>query len=513
MRHLDPEPEVVPAQLRASLDTSTAGTQPEWANSPPVQHPDWAQHAVMLLVNAEILPTDCRGKKVVLNLWVDCGGISTESIASRELKMAIEAATGCEIEFRLYCLCDKDRHARRFVCQNFRPVHTSPDMSNRDFESGMFFCDKCNENHKMPEEGIDIYIGTYPCSPWSPKGPRTGMAHKDISCLHIGLRTVDFLKPWLWLYETSDGVGHTPAGADESHIDQVNKLIQELVSVPYHYLEMRGVQPRAWGGYPSRRPRFFGLRWRADMYNLPLETLIHPYTTLAPHPMQSDHTYMTFLGLNVGGPNLSEVGQFYFGPGCGHPECKCGVDPMELCSVHLCTCQKCKRRPSLACKWRTQMDAHILDKMPQLLQNRHAEGQRLTYMHALEQQGFKTPKPPRVRNMLNVFAVLPGRTNLSQTDMLVDTAPTLALSTSRIDGDAQTITQGSKLWCMRAGKYLDAARKSALMGIKLEELNVQGLTEAWWHTKLGLAMHVAEAGSMLLLLLAAPVGHRLRATP
>ena len=159
------------------------------------------------------------------------------------------------------------------------------------------------------------------------------------------------------------------------------------------------------------------------------------------------------------------------------------------------------------------MDAHIQDKMPQLLQNRHAEGQRLTYMHALEQQGFKTPKPPRVRNMLNVFAVLPGRTNLSQTDMLVDTAPTLALSTSRIDGDAQTITQGSKLWCMRAGKYLDAARKSALMGIKLEELNVQGLTEAWWHTKLGLAMHVAEAGSMLLLLLAAPVGHRLRATP
>ena len=157
------------------------------------------------------------------------------------------------------------------------------------------------------------------------------------------------------------------------------------------------------------------------------------------------------------------------------------------------------------------MEAYIAQKMPQLLQNQHAEGQRLTYMQALEQQNIATPQPPRVRNMLNVFAVLPAPAPLTQTDLLVDTAPTLALSTSRVDGDSQTITQGSKLWCMRAGRYLDADQKSALMGMKLEELNLHKFTEAWWHSKLGQAMHVAEVGTMLLILLAAPLGHQLRA--
>ena len=51
------------------------------------------------------------------------------------------------------------------------------------------------------------------------------------------------------------------------------------------------------------------------------------------------------------------------------------------------------------------------------------------------------------------------------------------------------------------------------MGMKLEELNLHKLTEAWWHSKLGQAMHVAEAGTMLLILLAAPLGHQLRALP
>jgi len=521
-QRVDPKPDVVPVQLDEwnPLDRVTGASteaNPEWAKPDPaacqVPHPDWAMHGALLLTAAGILPRDAHGKTITLNMWVDCGGISTESIAARELQRAIEVATGCVIVFKLYCLCDKDRHARRFVCQNFKPAHTSPDMTMRNFDSGLYYCDLCDENHKIPEEGIDIYIGTYPCSPWSPKGPRTGLAHPDFKILTTGLRTVNVIKPWLWLFETSDGVTDHPASGNESHLDKVNHLIKELVSVPYNYLAMKGVRPRP-SGYPSRRPRFFALRWRADMFNLPVEDLVAPMSVINDNPIDSDHTYLSFLGLGTGGPNLQEVGHFCFGPGRGHPTCKCGVDPMVLCSLHPCSCEKCKKRPSLDCKWRVAMDEYLKKNMPQLLGNQPAaEWQRLTYMHALEQQSYATPQSPRVRNMLNVFAVLPAPVPLSQTDLLVDTAPTLALSTARVDGDAQTFTQGSKLWCMRAGKYLNADQKSALMGIKLDELKLRTFTEAWWHTKLGLAMHVAEAGTMLLMLLATPVGHRLRAMP
>ena len=119
------KPEVVPVQLESTCVLRETEVQPGWAERITVEHPDWAMHAVRLLTQRGILPTDAQGKIITLTLWVDCGGISTESIALREIKRAIESATGCVIVFKLYCLCDLDNHARRFVIQNFEPAHTS----------------------------------------------------------------------------------------------------------------------------------------------------------------------------------------------------------------------------------------------------------------------------------------------------------------------------------------------------------------------------------------------------
>ena len=111
--------------------------------------------------------------------------------------------------------------------------------------------------------------------------------------------------------------------------------------------------------------------------------------------------------------------------------------------------------------------------------------------------------------MLNVLAALSAHKSLQESDQIVDIA--WGGESFREDGVVATLTQNSKPWCMRAGRFLTAAQKSALMGFKLEELDLRGMTEAWWHRKLGLGMHVAAIGSMALALVAGPVATRLRA--
>ena len=41
-------------------------------------------------------------------------------------------------------------------------------------EAGQYYCGQHDANHDLPRAGVDLYVGTYPCLPWSRRGQRTG---------------------------------------------------------------------------------------------------------------------------------------------------------------------------------------------------------------------------------------------------------------------------------------------------------------------------------------------------
>lgn len=196
------------------------------------------------------------GKSATLQVWSDCSGLATEMFASRELRKAMMDGVGIDVKWVLYCACETDKRARQYIKANHSPAHCSDDMMHRNFEEGKFWCEMCMDNHQLPREGIDVYVAGYPCSPWSRKGLRTDFEHPEIQPFLIGMQMVNFVRPAVWLMETTGGVEDHRNGADESALDKVLRHIRETVRTPYVTQVVRNVTP-AWSGYPTRRPRVF----------------------------------------------------------------------------------------------------------------------------------------------------------------------------------------------------------------------------------------------------------------
>ena len=157
--------------------------------------PDWATALVKALHKAELLKASGTSKSLTLRVWSDCTGLATEMFASRELSRALAAELGIELNWVLFCACEKDKRARDFIMANHAPLHCSDDMLHRSFTEGQFWCEMCKANHDLPKQGIDVYIAGYPCSPWSRKGTRTDFDHPDIKPFLIGMKMVNYIKP------------------------------------------------------------------------------------------------------------------------------------------------------------------------------------------------------------------------------------------------------------------------------------------------------------------------------
>ena len=69
----------------------------------------------------------------------------------------------------------------------------SSSVSQRTFTSGDFWCTRCAQNIPIPRVGVDLYVGTYPCTPWSRRGKRTGYDHPDAEVSIIGFKTIAFI--------------------------------------------------------------------------------------------------------------------------------------------------------------------------------------------------------------------------------------------------------------------------------------------------------------------------------
>jgi len=174
----------------------------DWAQPTTSCTPPWPSHFLGALQRHGHLP-QWSDTALELSLWSDCSGINSEMFALNELRRALREEAGMDVNLNLYFTCDSDATCLEFARINHKPRHTSRNMRNRDFVDGKYWCDTHREYHDLPNRGLDLYVGTFPCSPWSRRGKRTGFAHHHAEMTIIGLKSILYMKPGVWVILTT----------------------------------------------------------------------------------------------------------------------------------------------------------------------------------------------------------------------------------------------------------------------------------------------------------------------
>ena len=473
--------------------------EPTWARKSGDGSPGlpWADDVVHTLVRHGILPSGSN-KKLQLQLWSDCSGINAEKFSWNKLQDAIRRIIGADVSLALYYTCDSDPKSIAFAKENYQPQHVGTDMSQRNFTSGEFWCTLLEQNLLLPRAGVDVYVGTYPCSPWSRRGSRTGWDHPSVEPMRIGIQTLSYIQPAVWVIE----LGELPENAA---LDEILSGIQhKLGSEGRHYTiqTVRSLGPQV-QGYPIKRDRTYFIGWRGDVCSDPA-LATRPLQALISSPSEVASSYRGFLKMSL--PyDWSGVGEFYVGPAMEYMvanACRCGCDPYALCPVHVCKCDRCGA-DRLQCSWRSHLQK-LLEKQGLHSQAGSMHG-KMTYIHALEMQGGVAPTQPRARIMLNIAAMLPQSQPLQDTLMLVEKSQNPGFGSWPTAGMAPTLITNSQLWCMSAGRELEAWELAVLMGFDTSQMVLKGQTEGWFRKRLGLTVHVANFGLVLAAAMAVPL--------
>jgi hypothetical protein len=70
-----------------------------------------------------------------------------------------------------------------------------------------------------------------------------------------------------------------------------------------------------------------------------------------------------------------------------------------------------------------------------------------------------------------------------------------------------TLAKNSQIFCVQAGRFLTLHEKAFLMGFHVPDMQFpQECSKNWFRERLGLSIHVASLGTMLLALIATPLG-------
>ena len=487
-----------PAQYEPDGDAEAESVTPEWTLPVPTSQPNWALHAVRVLQGSSHLPARLgQDKNLNLTIWSDCSGINSEMFALRELGKELRALVGVNVQWTLYCTCDSDRMSRQFAELNHEPMHVSSKMEHRNFETGQIHCEKHNTNHDMPRAGVDLYVGTYPCSPWSRRGKRTGFGHPDAQASIIGLKTIAYVSPAVFVIE----IGEVPSQHALGEImEKINEIIQASVA-RYTIQVVRNLTP-AWSGYPTRRKRLFILGWRSDIDGA---IATQPLQSLIEAPMPVEQTFLRFLRLErpvdwsrVGEcPSQEELLKLSASP------CQCSLDPMVCCTMHPCKCGRCGESGT-ECSWRRMFTNYIgSDMQADVISKKQGT---LTYLQVLEMHGHHGPENPRRRLLINLFAMRPEAHPLNETLMVGDVSQNPPFGDLHTDGDTPVFTTSSSVWVFQAGQALHMRHMAALMAVDLSMVKFsKDMTESWFRQRLGLAVHVGNFGLVLMAALAPPV--------
>ena len=473
-------------------------SSPAWAQAVPAPHPSWAAHAVSTLRKDGHFPARAgREKTIELNVWSDCSGINSEMFALRELSAQLRALVGVVVKWVLYCTCDSDPKSRRFSELNHDPVHVSDWMEHRNIETGQFWCEKHGDNHDLPKGGLDLYVGTYPCSPWARRGKRTGFTHPDAQATIIGFKSIGFMQPAVFVIE----LGEMPSQNALEKIMETLKSTLQAAAVVYSIQVVRNLTP-AWSGYPTRRKRLFIIGWRADIDGT---SAAQPLQSLVAAPLHVEHSFLRFLRLERG-VDWSRVGECPSGEELSKlsaSPCRCGLDPMVCCPVHPCRCGRCGDSGT-ECVWRAMCVEYMArDALAGIFGKKKG---MLTYLQVMEMQGREGPDNPRRRLLINLFALQPGAHPLNETLMLGDISQNPPMGDLFSDGETPVFTTSSNVWVFQTGEILKTSHAAALMGLDLSTVKLShDMGEPWFRQRLGLAVHVANFGLVLLAALAPPL--------
>ena len=489
------EPEIV------SEPTAHVTSGLKWAMPTSCPKPAWALHFVRVLQRLGHLRL-MQGKQLELSVWSDCSGINSEMFALRDISAAMREELGVDLRFNLHFTCDSERRCLEFASLNHKPAHTSSAMQLRNFNVGQYWCETHKENHDMPTRGLDVYVGTYPCSPWSRRGKRTGFAHRDAEVALIGLKSIAHMRPGVWIIE----IGEMPSEAGMAELTQKILEMINMSGQAYTFQTIRHLTP-ATCGYPTRRTRTFIIGWRDDVSDI---EVVRPLQCLIANTMSVESTYLAFLGMH-GRVDWSRVGEYP-----SHAElvvvsssaCACGVAPWACCPLHPCQCGRCGE-DGKSCAWRSHLGKFI--ETEGLAGVIAKSSGTLTYLQVLEMSGRRGPRHPRKRIYINLIALSPRSTPLRDTLMIVDISQNPPFGDLHCHGDSPTFTTSSDLWVFQAGEALRVPHCAALMGLDMAAVSVtNNMTEAWLRERLGLAVHIGSFGVVLLAALAPPLERCMR---
>ena len=471
---------------------------PAWSQPAPASLPKWAPHAVNVLMDRGHLSNKTgQQKQLELTVWSDCSGINSEMFALRELGNELRVVLDVHVKWVLYMTCESDKASQEFARINHDPRHMSERMEHRNFQTGQVHCMTHGENHDMPRHGVDLYVGTYPCSPWSRRGRRTGYDHSDSEVSIIGFKTIAFIGPAVFVIE----LGEVPRHED---LQIILTKVQEIVQAgpaTYTIQVARNLTP-AWSGYPTRRKRVFLIGWRADIDGARAG---EPLQSLMDAPMGVHQSFLRFLGMKreidwsrVGEcPTAEELLYISASP------CKCGLDPMECCPEHPCKCSRCGES-GVECTWRAMFTTFIASgSTTDMVRNRRGT---LTYLQVMEMNGRKGPQPPRQRVLINLIAILPDTQPLNDTLMVADVSQNPPFGDLFTQGETPVFTTSSNVWVFQAGQTLCTHHMAALMGLDLSMVTFSAhMSESWFRRRLGMAVHIPNFGLVLMAALTPPL--------
>lgn len=487
-----------PVQYVAEAESAIPPPPPAWSQPILASQPKWAHHAVHVLQEHSHLPKKLGQEKYLeLTLWVDCGGINSEMFALATLGEALRELLNVSVKWILYMTCESDTTSRKFAELNHDPMHISDQMQHRNFQTGQVTCSKHGANHDMPKHGVDLYVGTYPCSPWSRRGKRTGFDHPDAEVSIIGMQTIAFISPAVFVLE----LGEMPSqDALQEILQKVQQLVQAGVA-KYTIHVVRNLTP-AWSGYPTRRKRLFIIGWRSDIDGTRAG---EPLQSLMDSPMVVENTFLRFLGLQrevdwsrVGEcPTQQELLILSASP------CRCGLDPMVLCPVHPCKCGRCGES-GVECTWRRMFMSFLSSNaLANVISKKMGT---VTYLQVLEMHGREGPPHARQRVLINLIATRPESQPLNDTLMVGDVSQNPPFGDMYNEGDTPVFTTSSNVWVFQVGHTLQLQHMAALMGLDLSVVKfLEGMSETWFRQRLGLAVHISNFGLVLMAALAPPL--------
>ena len=182
-----------PAQYEA--EAAIPPPPPPWIQPAPTSLPKWAPHALRVLMERGHLSNRAgQQKRLELTVWSDCSGINSEMFALRELGNELCVGLDVHVTWVLYMTCESDKASQEFARLNHDPKHMSERMQHRNFQTGQVHCMIHDENHDMPRQGVDLYVRTYPCAPWSRRGKRTEWDLPDAEVGLIGFKTIHCIR-------------------------------------------------------------------------------------------------------------------------------------------------------------------------------------------------------------------------------------------------------------------------------------------------------------------------------